>query len=86
MIDENEYAKIPQNVIELKDRLLKEVEDERTGTIILALMSSLIEVIVTTAPSLESAIETTDHLGASMTASIKACDHAGLCNWSGNRQ
>jgi hypothetical protein len=86
MIDENEYGGIPQYVIEMKDRLLKEVEDEKTGTIILALMSTLIEVIVTTAPSLESAIETTNHLGASMTESIKACDHAGLCNWNGIRQ
>jgi hypothetical protein len=86
MIDENEYGGIPQYVIEMKDRLLKEVEDEKTGTIILALMSTLIEVIVTTAPSLESALETTNHLGASMTESIKACDHAGLCNWNGIRQ
>jgi len=46
----------------------------------------MIEVIVTTAPSLESALETTNHLGASMTESIKACDHAGLCNWNGIRQ
>jgi hypothetical protein len=86
MINEKEYASIPQNVIEMKDRLLKEMEEENTGTIILALMSSLIEVIVTTAPSLESALATTNHLGASMTESIKACDHAGLCNWNGIRQ
>jgi hypothetical protein len=86
MIDDDEYEVIPQTVVEMKDRILKEIEEEKTGTVILALMSSLVEVIVTTAPSLDAAIGTTDHLARSIAASIKACDYAGLCNWNGTHQ
>lgn len=86
MIDDDRFEVIPENVIKLKDNLLLELEAENTGVVIMSLMSALVEVIVTTGPDLEKVLETVEHLKLSMEASIKACDAAGLCNWSKTRQ
>lgn len=84
--EEHEFALMPKEIIEVKDRILDELEGDSTATIIMALMSTLIEVIVRTAPSKESALETINHMSISMIASVKACDDAGLCEWNTKRQ
>lgn len=80
--EEAAYEMMPDAVLEVKDRILEEMEGEATHIIIMALMSSIIEVIVRTAPSKESALETTGGIALSMAASINACDEARMCNWS----
>lgn len=80
--EELSYEMMPDDVLEVKDSILEGVEGERTHIIIMALMSAIIEVIVRTAPSKESALETTGGIALSMAASINACDEARMANWS----
>lgn len=80
------YELMPDNVLEVKDRILEEVEGESTQIIIMALMSAIIEVIVRTGPSRDSAMETVSGITLSMAASINACDEAGMCNWNDSIQ
>ena len=80
--EELSYEMMPDDVLEVKDSILESVEGERTHIIIMALMSAIIEVIVRTAPSKESALETTGGIALSMAASINACDEARMANWS----
>ena len=80
--EELSYEMMPDDVLEVKDSILENVEGERTHIIIMALMSAIIEVIVRTAPSKESALETTGGIALSMAASINACDEARMANWS----
>jgi len=86
MIDDDVYEPIPEDVIRLKDDILGAIEATRTDKVIMSLMSALVEVIATTGPSLEHALQTIDHLKISMSASLKACDQAGVCNWNKNHQ
>lgn len=86
MIDHDRFELVPESVIKLKDNILKELEAENTGVVIMALMSSLVEVMVTVGPSLDQVLQTVEQLKSSMEASIKACDAAGLCNWNETRQ
>jgi hypothetical protein len=79
---EDNYEMMPDDVLKIKDKILDELGGERTHIIIMALMSALIEVIIRTAPSKESAIETSAGIALSMGASIRACDEAGMANWS----
>ena len=86
MIDDDQYEPIPEDIIRLKDDILGSIEAMRTDKVIMALMSSLVEVIAVTAPSLEHALETIEHLKVSMSASLKACDRENVCNWNKNHQ
>jgi len=81
--DENDmYELMPDEILKIKDRILDEIGIEETSKIIMALMSAMIEVIVRTGPSKSSAMETVAGISISMAESIKACDSAGMCNWS----
>jgi hypothetical protein len=86
MIDHDRFELVPESVIKLKDNILKELEAENTGVVVMALMSSLVEVMVTAGPSLDQVLQTVEQLKSSMEASIKACDEAGFCNWNETRQ
>jgi hypothetical protein len=80
--NKHQFEDMPSNILDIKDRILEEIGMEETSKIIMSLMSALTEVMVRTAPSMASALETVDGLSISMTESIKACDSAGICNWS----
>lgn len=84
--DADVFELMPNEVIEIKDRILNEVEMEETSKIVMALMSALIEVIVRTGPSKSSALETVAGISISMAESIKACDAARMCNWNDSVQ
>jgi len=86
MNEETEFELAPETVLEIKDRLLKQIEEEDTGQILMGLMAAMVEVIVTTGPNLEGALYAVANISVSMGASIKACDEAGLCNWNSTRQ
>lgn len=86
MNEETEFELAPETVLEIKDRLLKQIEEEDTGQILMGLMAAMVEVIVTTGPNLEGALHAVANISVSMAESIKCCDEAGLCNWNSTRQ
>lgn len=82
MNDNIQLELVPDNVLEIKNRILNEIQEEQTGLVVMALMSAMVEVIVTTGPSLDIALKTVANLAVSIAESIKACDEAKLCNWN----
>lgn len=82
MNDNMQLEMVPENVLEIKNRILSEIQQEQTGLVIMALMSAMVEVIVTTGPNLDAALKTVAHMAVSLAESIKACDEAKLCNWN----
>lgn len=84
--DENQYELMPDEVLKIKDQILEVLTQQQTPNVIMALMSAMIEVMVTTGPSKQSAIDTVAQIALSMTASINACDEVGMCNWNDRLQ
>ena len=82
MNDNVELELVPDNVLEIKNRILNEIQEEQTNFVVMALMSAMVEVIVTTGPNLDAALKTVAHMAVSLAESIKACDEAKLCNWN----
>lgn len=84
--DEVMYELMSEEVLKIKDQILHNLAGETTQDVIMSLMSAMIEVVVTTGPSKESALETVAAIAVSMAASIKACDEVGMCNWNDRLQ
>lgn len=80
------YDDVPEYIFRINDKILSAVHGEKTADIIMALMSTLSEVMIRTAPSKASALETTAGIALSMAASIHECDHQGICNWNDRLQ
>jgi hypothetical protein len=80
------YDDVPDHVLRINDKILSAVQGEKTADIIMSLMSTLSEVMIRTAPSKASALETAAGIALSIVASIHECDHQGICNWNDRLQ
>jgi hypothetical protein len=80
------YDDVPEYIFRINDKILSAVQGEKTADIIMSLMSTLSEIMIRTAPSKASALETTAGIALSIAASINESDNQGMCNWNDRLQ
>lgn len=76
-----QLIEVPEEVIELKLKLISILDGEMAGRGIVALSCCLAEIIATTAPSYDDAMEAVAKVSISIGASISAFQEDGLCAW-----
>jgi hypothetical protein len=79
---EIELEEADEEVLALKEKILELLSEKKTRECLLSLTCCMVDIIVSTAPSNERAVEAIAGISASMIYSVNAIDEQGLALWN----
>jgi hypothetical protein len=79
---EIELEEADEEVLALKEKILELLSEKKTRECLLSLTCCMVDIIVSTAPSEERAVEAIAAISASMVYSVHTIDEQGLAVWN----
>lgn len=79
---EIELEEADDEILALKEKLLEVLSENKTRECLLSLTCCMVDIIISTAPSEDRALEAIAAISASMVYSVHAIDEQGLALWN----